>query len=184
MTSPTGSDPRLARAQQGDPEALDALISETAPDLWRLAVQLLGGPREAEGAVHEAIDALIEGLGDLGDAVGFRLEGLRLVLDGASRRSPRALSLVEREPVRAGLAASPLPERAAVVLHDALGLSLGEVAAVTGRPLGLLKRQIHAARSRVARGMVRATHERLTNDDDAEEEPGWAEQDVPRFVVP
>ncbi|ANY06770.1 sigma-70 family RNA polymerase sigma factor [Pseudonocardia sp. HH130630-07] len=161
----------MTSVDRGSPTAappdLDEVFRRYADRLWSVALRMLGDPTEAEDAVQEAFLAALRSPGFRGDAsAGTWLH--RILVNGcidrmrAARRRRRAGftgtpvsadpsgRLLIRLTVDEALARLPLDQRVAVVLVEALGYPVAEVAEILGVPVGTVK-------SRCARGRARLT---------------------------
>lgn len=168
------SDPILvARAKDGDREALEALCARHAPRVERLARHLLRDPEDGNDAAQEALAKLCVRLKQFRGESQFSTWLHRLVVntcrDVAERRRTRM-----HEPLADDVDAGPEgdPERAAgiselrrelcaslaeispqqaqvVVLKHALGYSFEEIAAAADMPVGTAKCHAHRGRNRL-----------------------------------
>jgi RNA polymerase sigma-70 factor, ECF subfamily len=168
------SDPILvARAKDGDREALEALCARHAPRVERLARHLLRDPEDGNDAAQEALAKLCVRLKQFRGESQFSTWLHRLVVntcrDLAERRRTRM-----HEPLADDVDAGPEsdPERAAgiselrrelcaslaeispqqaqvVVLKHALGYSFEEIAAAADMPVGTAKCHAHRGRNRL-----------------------------------
>lgn len=151
----------IERARDGDADALEALIAGVWPQAYRIAAAIVRDRTLAEDAAQEACASMIRGLPGLRDVRTFegwwrRIAGNR-ALDAARRRADvapiEAASDVRIESDDAALidlhdaiAALPLQQRAAVVLHYYAGLSSAEIAAVLRVPSATVRFHLMLAR--------------------------------------
>ncbi len=158
----------VGAAQAGDDDAFALLVARHTPALLRLCVRALGDADAAEDVVQEtflrAYDALrtFRGEARLGTWLArialrrcqarWSKERRRLEIAEARRvdvlwadpaYSVDPLAVAEaaerRVVLDAALTRLPAPLRLAVLLHDADGRPIGDVAALTGVPLGTAK---------------------------------------------
>ena len=163
----------VARAKDGDGDALEALCVRHAPRVERLARHLLRDPEDACDAGQEALAKLCIRLKQFRGESQFSTWLHRLVVntcrDVAERQRtrtheplPEELGTdVEHDPTR-GVRITELrrelcdslagisPEQAQViVLKDALGYTFEEIAAAAGMPVGTAKCHAHRGRNRL-----------------------------------
>ncbi len=163
----------VARAKDGDGDALEALCVRHAPRVERLARHLLRDPEDARDAGQEALAKLCIRLKQFRGESQFPTWLHRLVVntcrDVAERQRTRTHEPlpeelgpdVEHDPTR-GVRITELrrelcdslagisPEQAQViVLKDALGYTFEEIATAAGMPVGTAKCHAHRGRSRL-----------------------------------
>ena len=156
----------VERAQRGDRDAYEALVPGAARRLYPVAHRILRDPDQADDAVQLALVAIWRDLPSLREIDKFEAWTYRLVVrfslaEGRRRRRVGVRSVrlgeitaeskdriteidVRDQLDRAFEALSP-EHRAVVVLHHYLGLSLGEVAEITGVPYGTVGSRLHHA---------------------------------------
>jgi RNA polymerase sigma-70 factor, ECF subfamily len=161
--------PLVARAQKGDRWAFEQLVERHQDRMFTLAARVLG-----RGTVDDAADAVQEafirawlGLSSFRRGARFSTWLYRICLNAAhDQRAKRRTSPLEEAPEPADprdefvaselsgalqQALDDLDEdyRAAVVLHDVLGCSYGEIAELTGVAEGTVKSRIFRGRQRL-----------------------------------
>jgi RNA polymerase sigma-70 factor, ECF subfamily len=170
---PALTDPELLAAHRaGDGRAFGELAARHHRPLWAVAVRLLHDPEDAADAVQEALVAAYRRADTFrGEAAirtwltrilinacidRLRRERIELRLDAVppGHRDPRsgdpATELVTRLSVQDGLAMLPVAQRVAVVLVDAQGWPMAEVAEVLEVPVGTVKSRCARGRARLA----------------------------------
>ena len=167
----------VARAQQGDARAFEAVYHRTTDRVYAVCLRMCGSAEEAAERVQDTYVRAWERLGSFrGEslfstwlhrlAVNMVLESRRSL----GRRRARELSEPEMERfAHAAVAAMPgtrvdleraiaaLPEKAreVLVLRDVEGFKYEEIARMTGVTLGTVKAQIHRARGLVKEALER-----------------------------
>jgi len=164
----------LAAAREGDERAFVELYGRHRAALFRFAWRMSGSADAAEDVVQECFLALI---------AGARFRGgvpLRTYLYGVARNlALRRWRVAERECeerdeaadtpgaledllaaerwalVERAVRALPALQREALILFQYEGLSLEEIAAVTGADTGAVKARLHRARESVRRRLAR-----------------------------
>lgn len=145
----------ITQARAGNTYAFDALVADHAPQVYRLALRMLGNAEEAEDILQETMIRAFRGLGSFrGDAAfGTWLYAIAarvcLTRRQAAKRRPEQVPFDEIR-VTAGDAAEqmlrheagnqvqrvldtlPLPDRLLMVLRFVEGLSHEEIARVMG----------------------------------------------------
>jgi RNA polymerase sigma-70 factor (ECF subfamily) len=149
----------VARAQRGDPDAVEQLVGDLAPYLGRIcaSIALDGG----EDALQEALIIIVRSLGSLREPAALRgwartiavREAVRIARRHSVAVDPSALETVESADseftgvdVRQVLAQMPPHHRAILVLRELEGLSEAEAAQVLGVSLGTIKSRSARAR--------------------------------------
>jgi RNA polymerase sigma-70 factor, ECF subfamily len=166
----------LSRHVGGDPDAFGELFGRHRDRLWAVAVRTLGNPEEAADALQDAMIAAFQRAdsfrGDSAVTTWLHRIVVNAALDRMRRRAARPARACQDEEaldalatggqsladpsdrsdtaidVRAALQQLVPEQRAALVLVDMLGYSVGDAAEVLGVPEGTLK-------SRAARGRAR-----------------------------
>jgi RNA polymerase sigma-70 factor (ECF subfamily) len=168
----------VVRAQGGDHEAFDELVDRFGPELYRLAVAVIG-PVAAADVTQEALIRVWSELPTLRDPDRFPAWARRILVNRcrdaarASRRraSPVAIDLVARQqPVtipdlavaverssdlRTAIATLTVEQRTVIALHYAFGLTIREVADTLGVPVGTAKSRLSAAIAALRRQLER-----------------------------
>lgn len=164
----------IARAQQGDSAAFEALVNTHAQYVYNLALRVVRNPAEAEDLAQEAFLRAWKSLPTFRQEAQFSTWLYRIVTNLCFNRLPRlkkelqALPLEEgavdlpdhRQNVETGLlsremkthlhrAIDNLPEgyRLLITLRHLQNMSYTDIAQVTGMPLGTVKTGIFRARN-------------------------------------
>ena len=162
-----GLDVWFARAQRGEPAAVDGLLREVLPTARRFAARSCPSREDAEDAVQDALTALVRRVGALRAAETVtswlfvtirhaclrRVRGVVLVpLDAVpeTARPDIAGGVVDRLVVAEALAALPAAQREVVVLVDLLGLPAERTARRLGIGVRATKSRLHRARRALA----------------------------------
>ena len=152
-------------ARDGDHEAFEVLASAAGDRLYRFAWLVLGDSHQAEDAVQDAIVRAWQGLPELRDPERWEAWLHRLIVNACAdqgrlrMRQSVEVRMVRLEPAARddvhlvddhdqldrGFRKLKPGQRAAVVLHFYLGLSVPEVADALGVPVGTAKSRIHYA---------------------------------------
>lgn len=154
-------DDLAAHAEAGSPSAVEALFDEHWLTAWRAAYAVTGRSDLADDAAQDAFVSAIRSLGSFDRNRPFApwiakiaVNRARDLLRAERRREAGRLDDTVQAPTRAdvtpllvAVAALPVEQREAVVLHHVLGFSLREVAGVVGVPEG-------TAASRLGRGIA------------------------------
>jgi RNA polymerase sigma factor (sigma-70 family) len=155
----------VARAQRGDREAFDVLITGSLDRLYAVARLILRDADLAEDATQEALVRCWRELPKLRDAAKFDAWLRRLLVNASTdlfrgnrrlqarvrllRPDPPgedpAARLADRDQVRRGFERLGIEHRTILVLHHYLGLSPGEAASVLGIPVGTVGSRLHYA---------------------------------------
>lgn len=167
------SDPVLvARAKDGDAQALETLLARHQPKVERLARHILRDPDDASDAAQEALAKVCVRLKQFRGGAQFSTWLHRLVvntcLDAVERRRARvheplseqfqsdadpardaSISELRRELCDALGEVSP-QQAQVVLLKDALGYSFEEIAVAAGMPVGTAKCHAHRGRARLS----------------------------------
>ncbi|HSK78728.1 MAG TPA: sigma-70 family RNA polymerase sigma factor [Thermoanaerobaculia bacterium] len=179
---PASDDPILAAARAGDPEALDALLRQYQPRIYRFGLQMCRDEEDAKDVLQETLFAAarslrgFQGLSSLSTwlysiARGFCVKKRRrskfapeeeVSLDPGSLAVPDPgppvdETLAHREverAVEAAIRALRPAYREVLLLRDVEGLTAPEVAEVLGLRVEAVKSRLHRARAEV-RGHLR-----------------------------
>lgn len=159
---------RAARAAKGDREAAERIVRELYPSLYRMLRALVRSAADAEDLTQHAVLAVVRKLGGYRGEASLRTWAGRVALTEYGRwarrrrltawlspdlpdpRDDRA-EIEAAEALRPALLALPFPMREAFLLAELQGLSLDEVAALQGVPVGTVKSRLHHARLRLRR---------------------------------
>jgi len=150
-------------AQGGDHDAFTALVLGLGDRLFRVAKLILRDVDQAEDAVQDALVRAWRELPRLRDPDRFDAWIRRMVVNACydtarkQRRrvevhvlppageSDRSNDLIVRERLEGAFRRLPVDQRAVLVLHHYIGLSLLEVAEAAGVPVGTAKSRLHYA---------------------------------------
>ncbi|TAL05886.1 MAG: sigma-70 family RNA polymerase sigma factor [Chloroflexota bacterium] len=153
-------------ASGGSREAFGSLVSASIDRCYALAFRMLRDPELARDAVQGALLGAWEDLPSLRDPDRFDAWLTRLVVNACyaeARRERRwsaklrlipmdqpntpdtALSIADRDELDRAFARLPIDQRAVVVLHHYLGLSLADVATTLDIPAGTARSRLHHA---------------------------------------
>jgi RNA polymerase sigma-70 factor (ECF subfamily) len=172
----------VARVLAGDPEAFGVLVARYGRRLHDLARRMLRDAAEAEDVVQHAFLNAYRALARFDARRPFRHWLLRITTNlcrnriasrrvhpravgedpddpGAERAAPEAspspggLDPLETTRVREAVERLPDAYRLAVVLRYAHGLSVEDVAEVTGEPVATVKTHLHRARAALRRSL-------------------------------
>lgn len=170
----------VLQCQEGDREALRALIARWQPRFGRLAWRLTREREAARDIVQDAWLAIVRGLRRLDDPARFRAWAYRIVThkcaDWTRRRVTRRT--IEREMrdaaasaagrssrdkdsendvpmLRDALAALPDDQRAILSLHYLDGMSVREIGCVLDVPQGTVKSRLYYARNSLKQALER-----------------------------
>ena len=152
-------------ARSGDQKAANRLAARWYPRLMRTALRLVRDRNEAEEAVQEAWAGICRGWPRLSDPAMFPgwafgilrrkcVDRIRKVQKDRNRTAPLEAAPEPSQPARGelqveidqALAGLSDEHRLAAILYFGEGLSLNEIAAVTGVPVGTAKSRIFNAR--------------------------------------
>jgi RNA polymerase sigma-70 factor (ECF subfamily) len=175
-------DPGLIRlAQAGDVDAFTTLITARLLPMFRTATAILGHEADARDAVQGSLAAIWRGLPSLREPDRFDAWSTRILVhtcrriardrrrtsiremaidpDGGANYLPRTDDPGDVTIRRIGLERAfdrlDADQRSLLVLHHFDGLSLIELAATLGIPVGTTKSRLHAARRDLERALAR-----------------------------
>jgi RNA polymerase sigma factor (sigma-70 family) len=154
------------RAQRGDPEAFDALARTVGDRCMAIAVRILRDADLAEDAVQTALIEAWRNLRALRDPDRFEpwlhriltnacyaeararrryAAGIRLIPVESADGRDQYLDVHDRDQLERAFRRLTIEQRAVLVFHHYLGLSLSEVADRLGIPLGTAKSRAYHA---------------------------------------
>ena len=165
----------MARAQQGDHEAFEALVRGPYDRLYAVARRILRDPTAAEDAVQDALVHAWRDLRGLRDPDRFDAWLHRLLVNGCrdqarrARRRPievtvmpidrategdTATRVAETDAIERAFLRLPVEQRAVLVLTHYLGYQASEVGRLLDLPIGTVYSRLHygAAAMRAALG--------------------------------
>jgi RNA polymerase sigma-70 factor, ECF subfamily len=125
----------VERAQTGDHDAFSVLVRGSFPRLHAVARLILRDPDRAQDAVQEALVLAWRHVRALRDADAWDA--------WLNRPSDHATDVAERDRLGRALGRLPLDQRAVMVLHFYLDLTLVETAETLGLPIGTAKSRLH-----------------------------------------
>lgn len=153
----------VMHAQDGDAEAMEALVRRWQRRLWAYAYRLTARSEAAWDITQQSWLAIIKGLRRLQDPASFRAWAYRIVANKAMDHlksqpaaAPRpAAEAVEQRPARQEshvilrdlLNRLDPAKRALLVLYYLEGLTVPEIGFVFGVPPGTVKSRLHASRA-------------------------------------
>jgi RNA polymerase sigma-70 factor (ECF subfamily) len=157
----------VERARDGDEEAFASLARAGSDRLLAIAFRILRELGPAEDAVQQTLVLAWRGLPSLRDPERFEAWLTRLLvhtcyaesrrdrrwaamvrvlpIDGPATPDDAVVSVLDRDQLERGFRRLPPDQRAVVVLHSYLGLTLPEIADQLGLPLGTVKSRLHYA---------------------------------------
>ncbi|MFE6870666.1 RNA polymerase sigma factor [Kitasatospora sp. NPDC057692] len=158
----------VAAAQDGDVEAIAALVSGAHPHVQRFARSLCATPEDAEDAAQEALIILYRKIGMLRATGALASWMFRIVRNECLRRArsvlrerpvpgeapyrsaeEEVLGRLEAGRVAEAIAALPEDQRRVLIMRDVQGLSGRMVADVLGLSTAAMKSRLHRARASV-----------------------------------
>lgn len=186
----------LDRCRRGDRAAFEELVRSTHRRVYTLAFRVVGDRNEAEDVAQEAYLRVYRGLpGFRGDS-SFDTWLYRITANAAAshlRRRRRFGDVlddpedvvqvpdeaspdpVDRDEIQRALFALPVAQRAVLVMRDAYGFSIAEIAEDLGLSEGAVKVRIHRARRRL-KELVYGPAAPHGHDEVAERMPEFAEE--------
>ncbi len=170
----------VLQCQEGDSEAMKALIARWHPRLGRLAWRLTAERDAAQDIVQDAWLGIVRGLRRLDDPARFRSWAYRIVTNkcadwtrrrvvqrraaedlraaaapGSGSSSNGADSPDAVDQIREALAKLPSEQRVMVSLHYLDGMGVAEIARTLDVPEGTVKSRLYHARSRLKQVLER-----------------------------
>ncbi|MBI2376980.1 MAG: sigma-70 family RNA polymerase sigma factor [Deltaproteobacteria bacterium] len=163
-------DEEVERAQKGDPDAMQAVLTRIAPNVARFGRQCAGNPTDADDVVQETLIAVathlpaFEGRSSLSTwvytlartACARRRRGAKNAPTLPESSAPERADptnpeiLAERaelsSALSSALASLPIDQREVVVLRDMEGLTAPEVAEALGLSVAAVKSRLHRGR--------------------------------------
>lgn len=159
----------VSRAQEGYLDAFELLVERYAPLAYRVALRMVGDHHDAQDLAQESLVAAWRGIAGFRGESTFSSWLYRIVTRRALNRLTRgrsndAIDLLADLPdastapddaavrqetidaVSAAVAALPLAQRVAVVLHHFEGLSYAEVAVITRSSVPAIRSHLFRAR--------------------------------------
>jgi RNA polymerase sigma-70 factor, ECF subfamily len=153
----------VERAIEGDRDAFSQLVNVSAARQYALATLILRDGDRAQDAVQEALVSAWKGLSALRDPDAWdawlnrltvracfhqiRRDKRRRIVElnvlPASDPGDVQMAIADRDRLERVLDRLPIDQRAVIVLHFHLGLSLPEAAAVLAVPVGTAKSRLH-----------------------------------------
>ena len=156
----------VQRAQHGDHEAFDRLVTAAFPRLWAVAKRVVGDHHTAEDAVQDCLLRAWRDLRALRDPDRFEAWLYRLLvnacrdagrssrrrkveIDGATLETADHRNVIDevvlQDQLSRGFARLSVEQRAALVLHHYHGLTALEIADLLGVPEGTITSRLHYA---------------------------------------
>jgi RNA polymerase sigma-70 factor (ECF subfamily) len=156
----------VEQAQRGDAEAFDALARQVGDRCLAIAIRILRDIDLAEDAVQAALITAWTDLRALRDPSRFEpwlhrilthqcyaearrrrrwSEGLRIIPVAGTYGPDEYLTVDDRDLLERAFRRLTVEQRAVLVFHHYLGLSIAEVAARTNLPVGTAKSRLHYA---------------------------------------
>lgn len=170
----------VLRCQDGEPDALNELVSRWHGRLLVHAYRLTGCREYAADVLQDTWLAIVRGIRRLDDPARFRAWAYRIVTHKSADRVRRAArqrrvarASAERTPVqaspedpiehsdeigalRAALGALPGDRRAILTMHYLESMPLSEIAGALGIPEGTVKSRLHHARAHLRESIEQA----------------------------
>lgn len=165
----------MRAAQDGDAEAVRALVAGSYPHVLRFARTLCATPQDAEDAAQEAVIILYRRIGMLRATAALGSWMFRIVRNECLRRARVAmrrrdtpwgvdvacdaveddvLARLEAEAVVAAIVALPEDLRRVLIMRDVQGWSGRGVAQELGLSVAAMKSRLHRARAMVRAALV------------------------------
>lgn len=162
-------DPALVEAARNDDASLEPLIEAAWPEAYRLAASILRDRSLAEDVAQEACATMARSLHALNDARSFASWLYRIVTNHAMNAARKRRATVPIDAAVVGnahfdstdaldlynaLAALPIDQRAAIVLHYYAGLNSFEIAKALGVAAPTVRFRIMLARRALAKALA------------------------------
>lgn len=170
LALPTLDDPRterIARAARGDRAAAQALCRELLPRIRNLVRYLVRGDSHVDDAAQDALIAVVRGLPSYRADGAFdawvnrvvarstfaslrKLRGKEQIVetpDAPDDDAPGADTFALRRQLAGHLDALPTEQREAVVLHVTAGMTIPEIAELTGAPQETVRSRIRLGKA-------------------------------------
>ena len=156
----------VMQAQDGDAEAMEALVRRWQRRLWTHAYRLTARSEAAWDITQQSWLAIIKGLGRLQDPARFKTWAYRIVANKAIDHlkvqaaaaagadavdEPRPPRQENRAILRDLLRRLEPDKQALLVLYYFEGLTVSEIGVVIGIPPGTVKSRLHASRAELKR---------------------------------
>jgi RNA polymerase sigma factor (sigma-70 family) len=167
----------IRAAQDGDFDAITAVVGGARPHVRRFARQLCASPQDAEDAAQEALLVLYRKIGSLRATAALASWMFRIVRNECLRRLRRsavqdeapgpaasaedeALERLEAERVAQAIAALPDIQRRVLTMRDVLGHPGRTVAEALGLSTAAMKSHLHRARAALRQNLTAETRQR------------------------
>ena len=174
MADPAWPDDQLiVAAQDGDVDALTALVAGSRPTVRRFARSLCATPEDAEDAAQEALIILYRKIGMLRATGALASWMFRIVRNECLRRAramvrdqpvardtamlsaeDEVLQRLEAAAVAAAIADLPTDQRRVLIMRDVQGYSGRMVADALGLSTAAMKSRLHRARSTIRESLT------------------------------
>ena len=162
----TAIDARVAAAVAGDRKAIESLVTELLPRIRNLVRYLVRGDSHVDDAAQEALIAVVKGLPSYRGEGAFnawvdrivaratfatlrrmrgKKEEIAVEVDGEAPAMGEAFVL--RRQVVAELDRLPPEQREALVLHFSVGMTVPEIAEMTGTPFETVRSRIRLGKT-------------------------------------
>ncbi|MGW5385977.1 RNA polymerase sigma factor [Nocardia sp. NPDC003963] len=179
----------IVAAQDGDVDALAALVSGSHPNIQRFARSLCATPEDAEDAAQEALIILYRKIGMLRASGALASWMFRIVRNECLRRArnrlpdhilwqdtpvaasaeDEVLRRLEAGRVAAAIAALPPDQRRVLIMRDIQGYSGRMVADALGSSTAAMKSRLHRARAAVRQTLQAVSDSTPGGRDDPDE---------------
>ncbi len=162
----------VRRAKEGNAESFELVYAQVAPDLFRMAVYLLGNAHDAEDAVSETFLEAYKGIKNLRDENSFRPWIMKILsirckqkikgyikekntvdVDEVLNLASKDMDMSAAAEVTSALASLSTDERMIVILSVVQGYTSKEIASILSCPQGTVSSKLHRS-LRKMRGML------------------------------